>query len=188
MNRRKLLSIVIPAIFVAAAGVVVAENWETTLGVGTDLAAEAKCLSCHVAVKAGWDHPSTHKLIYDCLECHTTTAASGAGHASKKACADCHSEKSHPAGSVDCGACHSVHGTANAFLVNDTVGGKAILLSKPEGKSDNGLVKGTGAGICEVCHAGGKYYNGDGTGAAHETAWCIKCHSHQNGFTPGPVE
>ena len=188
MTKKKILTVAIPAALIAVAGVVVAENWETTLGVGTDLAAEAKCLSCHVAIKDKWDHLSTHKLLHDCLECHKTNAPSGAGHADKRACADCHSQKAHPTTDATCASCHEVHGTANAFLVKDSVGGKAVVLAKPEGKSDVGLVRGTGAGVCEVCHAGAKYYNGDGTGAAHETGWCITCHSHQNGFAPGPVE
>ena len=188
MTRKKILAIAIPAAMIAVAGVVVAQSWETTLGVGTDLAAEAKCLSCHVTVKDQWDLPSTHKLIYDCKECHTTSAPSGKGHADKKACADCHSEKTHPGTDASCLSCHDIHGAANTFLIKPTLGGKPVLLSKPEGKSANGLAHGTGDGVCEVCHAGKKYYNGDGTGAAHEEGWCIKCHSHQNGFEPGPVE
>lgn len=187
MSRKKLFAILVPAALLAAAGAVIAESWETALGVGTDVAGDLKCLSCHVAVKSAWEHSSTHAMIHDCRVCHKTNAPSGAGHASKKPCADCHSEKAHPA-AAPCSACHQVHGTANRFLIPDTLGGRPVFLTTPEGKSDTGLARGTGKGVCEVCHASTKYYTSAGAGAAHETGWCIKCHSHQNGFSPGPVE
>jgi predicted CXXCH cytochrome family protein len=170
----------------AVAGLVLASEWDTTLGVGTDLAAEAKCLSCHVTIKDKWDHASTHALILDCTNCHVAAAASGPGHASARPCADCHSERTHPAADTGCLVCHDPHGSANAFLVKDTVAGKKVFLSRPEGRSQSGLARGDGTGVCEVCHTGTTYYDSSGTGGAHDAAWCIGCHSHQNGFSPEP--
>ena len=105
-----------------------------------------------------------------------------------KQCTDCHSEKAHPDDAADCVACHRGHGSTNRFLIPDSLEGKLVVLASPEGKSDTGLVRGDGRGVCEVCHASTKYYTNAGTGEAHEIGWCIKCHSHQNGFKPGPVE
>ncbi|MBI5528965.1 MAG: hypothetical protein HY897_21770 [Deltaproteobacteria bacterium] len=181
MKKHRLFASAIVSVL-AAAGIVLAGEWETTLGVGTDLEAEARCLSCHVAIKDRWDLPSTHKLILDCTVCHVATAASGNGHTSARACADCHSERAHPSSGSACATCHDPHGSANAFLMRDTVAGKEVFLSKPEGKSGSGLARGDGAGICEVCHTATAYYNASGTGGAHDTAWCVKCHSHQEGF------
>jgi predicted CXXCH cytochrome family protein len=188
MTRRQIAALAVSAALLAAAGVVVAQGWETTLGVGTDLAGDLACLSCHVAVKGAWEHESTHALIHDCRVCHAVSAPSGKGHAAKRACADCHSEKAHPSGAAACASCHRVHGTANRFLIPDTFNGRPMLLATPEGRSATGLAHGDGTGICETCHAATAHYTRAGGGGAHEAGWCVKCHSHQNGFAPGPVE
>jgi predicted CXXCH cytochrome family protein len=169
----------------------------TTLGVGTDVAGDVQCLGCHdAAVGAAWANLSSHKVLHDCKVCHALSAPSGAGHAAKKACGDCHSSRAHPQATTACSACHDVHGSANAFLVRTSIvrpDGTAatIHLSKPEGASNDGLARAgvegatAGTGLCEVCHQGTAHYDAAGTGSAHSTLHCTLCHSHQDGFAPG---
>lgn len=176
----------------AAVLIAASDDWNTTEGVGTDLAAEARCLECHGSIKAAWENLSSHKVVLGCTVCHSISAASGKGHAATKACAGCHSEKAHPEGAA-CAACHDPHGTANAFLFRGTIetpGRKSaeVVLLKPEGASANGLTRAgvegqkAGSGACEVCHESTTYYNSAGTGAAHSPEWCGRCHDHQEGF------
>jgi len=171
----------------------------TLLGVGTDLAAEAQCLTCHGAgVGAAWAHLSSHKVLHDCKVCHALSAASGAGHASKKACGDCHSAKTHPPATSTCATCHDVHGSPNAFLVRSSLtlangGSVPIHLTKPHGASTDGLVRAgvagaaAGTGLCEVCHQGTAHYTAAGGGSPHAGDWCATCHSHEDGFAPAPA-
>ena len=168
-------------------------------GVGTDLAAEQACLGCHAAgVGQAWANLSSHKLLHDCTVCHAATAPSGAGHASKKDCGDCHSAKTHPPATSTCATCHNVHGSANAFLIRASITrpdgtAAAIHVTKPEGASADGLVRAgvagaaAGTGLCEVCHQGTAHYTAAGGGTAHSGAWCATCHSHEQGFAPAAV-
>jgi hypothetical protein len=162
-------------------------------GVGTDLAASAKCLGCHAAVAAAWKNPSSHERLLDCATCHAVTGPSGKGHAVTPACSKCHSEQSHPAASAACATCHAVHGSANAFLLRESIelpggGTAAVHVTKPEGASANGLARAgvagatAGTGLCEVCHAATKHYDRAGKGTAHSGRWCFDCHDHQAGM------
>jgi len=182
-----------------AATAAFAEDAAPTLGVGTDLVVEQQCLGCHGAgVGEAWANLSSHKVLYDCKVCHTPTAASGKGHASTRACTDCHSSASHPTAATACGTCHDVHGAVNAFLLRATVQRPdgttvPVHVTKPEGASNDGLVHAgvagatAGTGLCETCHHDLAHYNADGTGTPHATEYCGTCHSHQDGFAPGSL-
>jgi len=157
-------------------------------GSGTDQAAVAQCLRCHEAsIGARWRQTSTHSLLFDCGECHATlTSTPGDGHVTTRECGHCHSERLHHAAS--CGACHDVHGSANRFLVRERISGARVQLGSTDGVGPTGLARGSaGTGVCEVCHTATKSYRADGSGAAHDGAWCVTCHSHQRGFAaPSP--
>lgn len=167
-------------------------------GVGTDAAQAEGCLSCHAGLRAAWEAPQTHSLLLDCGTCHALKAASGKGHADSPACAKCHSQKSHPAAATACGTCHAVHGSANAFLLRESVevpggGTAAIHVTKPQGASKDGLVRQgvagatAGTGLCEACHQGTAHYDRAGTAAAHDAGWCAPCHGHAEGFASPPA-
>lgn len=152
-------------------------------GSGTDQALVADCLRCHQAsVGAAWRQPSTHSLLFDCSQCHATLKGEpGEGHVTTRRCEECHSERLHHAAS--CGACHDVHGSANRFLVRERLSGARVQLDSLDGVGPGGLARGyAGSGVCEVCHTATASYRADGTGAAHDGAWCVGCHSHQRGF------
>jgi predicted CXXCH cytochrome family protein len=172
--------------------------WGQTPGVGTDLAQVERCLGCHGGLRAAWERASSHSLLLDCGTCHAVTAPSGKGHADRPACGRCHSEKSHPTDATACGACHDAHGSANAFLVRESVdlpggGTAAIRLTKPQGASKDGLVRAgvagatAGTGLCEVCHQGTAHYDRAGKAAAHDGGWCAPCHGHAEGFHREPA-
>lgn len=166
-------------------------------GIGTDLAGDSRCLGCHADVGTAWEHPSSHSVLLDCATCHKVTGASGKGHAQTPACGQCHSQKSHPTDAAACATCHVAHGSANAFLVRETLqvpsgATVAVKVARPEGTSKDGLARAgvtgeaAGTGVCEVCHAGTSVYNAAGTGAAHSTRWCGECHRHEAGYaSPG---
>ena len=193
--RKRWLIAIIGAVFgvtLSSLALLADETWETTEGVGTDLTAETQCLQCHNGMSASWDKLSSHKLALDCTICHTLSAPSGRGHATKTECTACHSETTHPADAA-CSTCHDPHGTTNAFLIRDTIqipGGasKTVVLVKPEGASKDGLARAgvsgetPGTGACEICHTTTKYYKADGTGASHSAEYCLKCHTHQDSF------
>lgn len=153
-------------------------------GTGTDQALVARCFACHgAALGTQWKHASSHSLLLDCGACHVETKPQpGAGHQSSRECADCHSVKTHR--DARCADCHDVHGTANLFLVRPKLAGVTIELATPAGLATKGLAQGTGSGACEVCHQSTAHYRRDGSGAPHETGWCITCHSHARGFSP----
>ena len=163
-------------------------------GIGQSLEANAACLACHEELAPRWQLASSHGQLLDCAHCHGTLGTPGPGHSDARACGDCHSNGSHPAGAT-CLTCHEPHGTTNAFLVRETISieGAAVPvhLTAPEGASADGLARagtdgGTpGTGVCEVCHATTRYYNRAGDGLAHDAGWCARCHMHQNGFLFG---
>ncbi|MBM4397243.1 MAG: hypothetical protein FJ087_16355 [Deltaproteobacteria bacterium] len=188
MTMRTRWLVLLPAVLVGAA--------PEPDGIGTDLAANAKCLGCHAGVAAAWKNPSSHERVLDCATCHAVSGASGKGHADRPPCGRCHSEASHPTAATACGACHAVHGSSNAFLVRESIalpggGTAAIRVTKPEGASNDGLARAgvaggkAGTGLCEVCHAATAHYDAAGKGSAHSTKWCFDCHSHQAGMEAG---
>jgi predicted CXXCH cytochrome family protein len=146
-------------------------------GSGTNQALVAKCMGCHEQqLGPQWSSVSTHSLLFDCSTCHVAMKDSGAGHASSKECGECHGAKNHR--SLACRDCHDVHGSSNLFLLRARVTGETVSVTTPV------LVKGDGTGVCEVCHTNTAHYRRDGSGTAHDTQWCIGCHSHDTGFLP----
>ncbi len=166
---------------------------DDSLGIGTDTASTDECLSCHRSVDDDWQHPNTHRQLFDCATCHDVgDATPGPGHADKVACSKCHSQAKHS--NQDCTICHNQHGSANAYMIRTELplpgGGTAeIHFTSPDGASADGLVRTgvdgevAGTGLCEVCHDSERaYYNRDGTGAPHDATWCASCHTHSTGF------
>ncbi len=153
------------------------------------------CFRCHADKEEPWSHPSSHRLLFRCEDCHAYLSAYGPGHAVRRPCSNCHSEQAHPAG-AECTGCHTPHGSANAFLLKESIvtpAGSAaqVHVTKAEGASPEGLVRAgvdgqpAGSGLCEVCHRATGHYNSAGTAAPHESGWCGRCHSHQRAFAPG---
>jgi hypothetical protein len=164
-------------------------------GAGQNVAANLACLECHGTITPRWQLPSSHGVLLDCTHCHGTRGASGPGHSDSRACADCHSQTTHPAGTA-CTNCHDPHGAENAFLVRETLKVRGrdevpVHFTTVEGASADGLVRAgvegaqPGTGLCEVCHTATRYYPRSGLGEPHETGWCPRCHLHENGFWLG---
>lgn len=151
----------------------------------------AACAGCHGDENAAWANPSSHRLLFQCVDCHAVADGPGvAGHAQSASCRRCHSEVTHHGA---CDACHDPHGSENAFLVRAAIalpdGGTALVhLTAPEGVSPDGLARAgadggvPGTGLCEVCHDATGYFDDRGEGAPHHTEYCARCHDHQAGF------
>ncbi len=186
----------LPAMLLFAAGGLSCELPPTTRSAdaGPDAGSDAICLGCHDDVATAWANPSSHSVLLSCSSCHDGGQAdAGAGHATSAECAACHSERAHQ--DAECTTCHSPHGSTNAFLIVGRLalpgGGEAeIHVAMPEGAGPDGLVHAgvsgleAGTGLCEVCHAGTRYYDRAGEGEPHEPGWCGGCHDHQIGFQP----
>jgi hypothetical protein len=166
-----------------------------TPGMGQHPEANQACLDCHTNLGPRWALPSSHGQLLDCTHCHGTYGPGGVAHSDSRPCGDCHSQGTHPT-SAACTVCHDPHGTANAFLVKETIAIRRntevpVHFTTVEGASADGLVRAgvagaaAGTGLCEVCHTSTRYYPSSGAGAAHETGWCPRCHLHQNGFGLG---
>lgn len=152
-------------------------------GTGVDEALTARCVGCHAAVGERWKQVSSHSLLFDCAQCHVEQSATpGPGHQSKRACGECHSAQEHHG--FSCVGCHDQHGSANLFLVRETLAGKPVTLTSPTGLDATGLARGTGAGVCETCHTATAHDRSDGAGPPHHAAWCITCHGHDRAFSP----
>lgn len=155
-----------------------------------DPAETEACVACHQAQGESFALPSSHHLLLYCTTCHAPRASRGKGHADTRACADCHSEFSHPKASSDCSSCHDPHGSTNAFAIREVLkrpdgSEAAVLVKKQEGASDEGLVHTgpkAGSGLCESCHTKTRYYLANGQGDAHFAQHCPKCHEHRRGF------
>ena len=154
-----------------------------------------ECVECHAEVVDRWQNPSSHQLVLDCLTCHPAVgAAPGPQHRAMPDCATCHSERSHLFVTT-CTSCHDPHGSANAFLLRESIPtpeGRLVpvRVTLQEGASVDGLARAgvageeAGAGVCEVCHDATRYYSNRGDGEPHHTEWCPTCHSHQEAFVP----
>ena len=164
-------------------------------GIGQHAEANQACLDCHTEIAPRWALPSSHGVLLDCTSCHGTRGPGGPGHSSTRPCSDCHSQGSHPA-AAECATCHEPHGTANAFLVLESIEVRYgvsvdVHFTAAEGASADGLAHAgvvgaaAGTGVCEVCHASTRFYPASGDGQPHETGWCPRCHLHQNGFLLG---
>jgi hypothetical protein len=161
----------------------------------TDQEIVAACVACHAAEGERWQHVSSHHLLFNCAVCHTQLLERpGVGHEDRPFCSHCHSESPHP-DSAPCAQCHDPHGSANAFLLRETItlpgdaGTASVHVTRPEGASPEGFVRagipdggGAGTGFCEVCHTTTVYYNRAGTGALHSAELCSTCHTHADGF------
>ena len=158
------------------------------------------CGACHVGEMQAWENESSHKALYSCTYCHIEAdPVPGIGHHAKPWCDDCHSEKTHiPVYNYDeddfrlmsCVTCHNPHGSKNSYLIQEQVLVDPDRTKPIDFRNTVGLAEGSyaepgenaGAGLCEVCHTGTKYYNRFGTGLDHFTTRCTDCHSHADGF------
>jgi hypothetical protein len=160
---------------------------------------DANCAVCHPDEAARLAKPNLHhtKFAGTCSSCHAeVTSEAGPGHRAKSACADCHATArvaAHvpPGITISCAQCHEPHGTDNIRLVRDvihTVAGadQPVHFDNLTGKADGSFASASaaGTGLCEVCHTRTQFYRADGSGAAHFTTTCIRCHPHAAGFAP----
>ena len=121
--------------------------------------------------------------------------------------AACHDVTDHQGQS--CLVCHEGHGTANIYLIKETIqtpnsGPKAVLFktlgigdpyNDPDpvvGDPNSGAMAddsdGAFTGVCEVCHTATSYHRNDGSQPQfghHNAETCKDCHSHSDSFAPG---
>ncbi|OFV90962.1 MAG: hypothetical protein A3J75_03055 [Acidobacteria bacterium RBG_16_68_9] len=171
-------------------------------GDGSDSAA-SDCAACHGVQAEAWESFSSHKALYGCDFCHQmVTATPGQGHRASTACDHCHSESGHPPGQASgdadpvdiCLDCHDPHGSANIYLIRETISiapgeTSAIDFRNTVGRADYGHAElgvadggendlEPGSGLCEACHVRTVYYNRTAAAEDHFTDRCTRCHDH----------
>ena len=160
---------------------------------------DANCAVCHADEAARLATSSLHhdKFTGRCSSCHAELKPdAGPGHRAISACADCHAAArvtTHipPGIALPCMQCHEPHGSGNARLVRDVIhtiqgADRPIRFDSVSGRVDGSFASASqpGTGLCEVCHTRTQFYRADGSGAAHFTLPCGRCHPHAGGFAP----
>jgi predicted CXXCH cytochrome family protein len=161
-----------------------------------------QCAFCHDGTATRMVlHGGHGSLQVNCEQCHSqdlTPGRVGPDHRSIPVCADCHTRpQTHMDPAVgtpqECLVCHTPHGSPNLFLIDEVIRSPddvehVIDFTNLIGKADGSFASATdpGSGLCEVCHATTRYYDSEGTGAAHFTNNCAVCHTHARAFAPPP--
>jgi predicted CXXCH cytochrome family protein len=85
---------------------------------------------------------------------------------------------------MDCKACHDVHGATNLHMLKASINGKTITYTNDSTSFINMTpVGGIYVGLCQVCHTKTKYFNNNS--AARQTRHgqtknCLTCHPHRS--------
>jgi predicted CxxxxCH...CXXCH cytochrome family protein len=158
---------------------------------GANYDASRACETCH---NANSDHINvgggTKRLTLTndntlCSSCHNDPAkVPTVGKQNMKTHVMTHAEAVAETPTMDCKACHDVHGTPNLGMILSTIASKPITF----GNRSSGYVVSNGSGLCQVCHSGLKYYNLNQpmTSFSHPTKNCLSCHSHKNAYAFKP--
>jgi len=178
-------------------------------GGGSYASGKVVCLSCHGVHAADSDSGT-----YDDME---SPPVGGDGRLLRRTndetlCTACHDQLIHNSANTStkhgtwgtnftCLTCHDTHGTANIYLVRETIqtpnsGPKTVDFRTLNGGAEAyGLVNtaNPGSGPCEVCHTltensdGSPRFRNDGSGdgGKHYTSRCTSCHGHPQAFAAG---
>jgi predicted CXXCH cytochrome family protein len=159
---------------------------------------DANCAICHADEAARLATGNLHGTWFAnrCSSCHAeVTPEPGPGHRARSDCADCHSPArvaTHAPGvGLACSRCHEPHGSNNIRLVRDVVRtlqgiDRPVFFTSVAGRADGSFASASapGTGLCEICHTATQFYRADGSGVAHFTDGCLRCHAHAAGFFP----